>query len=36
MSTAAYAEEIELKTAHFCDHCRVLLQRATAGARKGQ
>jgi archaemetzincin len=39
MGTAAYAEEIELKTARFCDHCRVLLQRAmgpSEGTRKGQ
>jgi len=31
MGTSTYAEEIELKTAHFCEHCRALLTRATEG-----
>ena len=35
MGTAAYAEEIELKTAQFCEHCRGRLRIAPV-ARQGQ
>jgi archaemetzincin len=35
MGTAAYAEEIELKTVHFCEQCRGRL-RIAPGARAGR
>jgi hypothetical protein len=31
MHSAVYAEEIELKSAGFCELCRALLRRAAAG-----